>query len=170
MAQIAAVGTAFPEHSYRQPDVLQALKRVWRNIDLDHERLARLSRRTGVRRRHFALPLEAYHAGSSWGDCNTLWSDLAEKLGARAILDALGRAGLQVGDVGTLIFVSVTGLSTPSINARLVNRLALPVTVRRLPLFGLGCVAGDAGLARCADLVEPGRQERWCCLRWNSAR
>ena len=42
----------------------------------------------------------------------------------------------------------------PSIDARLVNRLGLPPRVKRLPIFGLGCVAGAAGIARAADYVR----------------
>jgi alkylresorcinol/alkylpyrone synthase len=49
--------------------------------------------------------------------------------------------------------VTVTGLATPSIDARVANRLGLPRHVKRLPVFGLGCVAGASGLARCADLM-----------------
>ena len=53
-----------------------------------------------------------------------------------------------------LIFVTVTGVATPSIDARLMNRLGLPPRVKRMPIFGLGCVAGAAGIARAADYVK----------------
>jgi alkylresorcinol/alkylpyrone synthase len=48
----------------------------------------------------------------------------------------------------------VTGVATPSIDARLMNRLGLPPRVKRMPIFGLGCVAGAAGIARAADYVK----------------
>src|SRR5262249_34974371 len=66
----------------------------------------------------------------------------------------LGRAELSAADVDALIFVTVTGVATPSIDARLMNRLALPSRVKRMPIFGLGCVAGAAGLSRAADYVR----------------
>ena len=53
-----------------------------------------------------------------------------------------------------MFFVTVTGLATPSIDARLVNRMGLRTDVKRTPIFGLGCVAGAAGLARAADYVR----------------
>jgi alkylresorcinol/alkylpyrone synthase len=70
------------------------------------------------------------------------------------VRDALEQSGLTVADVDSLIFVSVTGIATPSIDARLMNRLGLPPGVKRLPIFGLGCVAGAAGIARAADYVK----------------
>jgi alkylresorcinol/alkylpyrone synthase len=70
------------------------------------------------------------------------------------VLDALGKAGLSTSDVDALIFVTVTGVATPSIDARLMNRLDLPARVKRMPIFGLGCVAGAAGISRAADYVR----------------
>jgi alkylresorcinol/alkylpyrone synthase len=56
--------------------------------------------------------------------------------------------------VDHIFFVTVTGISTPSIDARLVNRLGLRPDVKRTPIFGLGCVAGAAGTARAADYLR----------------
>jgi alkylresorcinol/alkylpyrone synthase len=79
---------------------------------------------------------------------------VAEELGAEAITRALDAAGLRPADVDQLVFVTVTGLATPSIDAKLVNRLGLRRDVKRVPIFGLGCVAGAAGLARLSDLLR----------------
>jgi alkylresorcinol/alkylpyrone synthase len=153
MARIAAVGESFPAHYHTQMEMLEALKAVWKDTDADLRKLERLHRNTRVRGRHLALPLEAYRA-RPWGETNRLWIEMAEKLGAEAVTDALERAGLTVTDVDAIVFVSVTGIATPSIDARLVNRLGLRDDIKRLPLFGLGCVAGAAGLARSADLIQ----------------
>src|SRR5207237_1720112 len=67
---------------------------------------------------------------------------------------ALLRADLRPGDLEHLYFVTVTGLATPSIDARLVDRMGLRADVKRVPMFGLGCVAGAAGLARASDAVR----------------
>ena len=155
-ARILSVGEAFPDHHYKQSETLEALRRLWRDAGVDMGTVERLHRNTLVKSRYLALPIDEYGPGKSWGDLNDIWIRLAEDLGAKAALDALGRAGLAPADVGTIVFVSVTGLSTPSIDARLVNRLGMPATTRRMPLFGLGCVAGAAGLACCADLARAG--------------
>ena len=66
----------------------------------------------------------------------------------------MARAGLELAQIGALFFVSVTGVASPSIDARLINRMKLPTNLRRTPIFGLGCVAGAAGVARAADYVR----------------
>jgi len=148
------VGEAFPEHYYSQTDVVEALKRLWRDRDVDTATLERLHRHAGVDGRHFVLPLEAYDRPAAWGQTNNTWIRHAEELGATAVMDALDRAGCPVSEVGALVFVSVTGISTPSVDAKLINRLGLPASIRRVPLFGLGCVAGASGLARGAELAQ----------------
>ena len=85
---------------------------------------------------------------------NNAWIRTADELGQSAMCQALTRAGLQALDLDALIFVSITGVSSPSIDARLVNLMGLSPRIRRMPIFGLGCVGGAAGLARAADYVR----------------
>jgi alkylresorcinol/alkylpyrone synthase len=103
--------------------------------------------------RHLALPLDEYVALDSWGKANDAWIRVAQDVGAAAVRDALSGAGLTTGDVDALYTVTVTGVATPSLDARLVNRLALPTDTRRVPIFGLGCLAGAAGIARVTDYL-----------------
>jgi alkylresorcinol/alkylpyrone synthase len=152
--KIAAVGKAFPTHYYGQDELLDALRRRWALRHFNPERLERLHRNVLVGGRHLALPIEEYEQLTSWGQANDAWIRVAQEVGERAVRDGLERAGLTVDDVDTLIFVTVTGVATPSIDARLMNRLALPPRVKRMPVFGLGCVAGAAGIARAADYVR----------------
>jgi alkylresorcinol/alkylpyrone synthase len=152
--KIAAVGKALPPHYYDQDTLLEALKRRFTPRYFNPERLERLHRNVLVGGRHLALPIEEYDTLTTWGKANDAWIRVAQEVGAAAVLDALGRAGLAVDDVDALIFVTVTGVATPSVDARLMNRLGLPPRVRRMPIFGLGCVAGAAGIARAADYVR----------------
>jgi alkylresorcinol/alkylpyrone synthase len=75
-------------------------------------------------------------------------------LGRDAICRAITPLGIMPRDIDALFFVSVTGVASPSIDARLVNRMGLSPNIKRIPMFGLGCVAGAAGLARAADYVR----------------
>ena len=153
---IAAVSTAFPPNYYDQKTILAALSKRWTDAG-DGSSLAlvkRLHRNVKVHGRHLALPIEEYDRISTWGQANDAWIRVATDLGEEALRGALDRAGLQAEDVDAIIFSSITGISTPSIDAKLVNRLRLPARVKRMPLFGLGCVAGAAGLARAADYVR----------------
>jgi alkylresorcinol/alkylpyrone synthase len=152
--KIAAVGRALPPHYYDQDTLLAALRRRWADRYFNLDRLERLHKNVRVGGRHLALPIEEYSRLATWGQANEAWIRVAQEVGGEAVLDALARAGLAVADVDTLIFVTVTGVATPSIDARLINRLGLAPRVKRVPIFGLGCVAGAAGIARAADYVR----------------
>jgi alkylresorcinol/alkylpyrone synthase len=153
--RVAAVGKAFPAHYYSQEVLLDAFRRVWSKRLYNQDRLESLHQNVLVGGRHLAIPLEEYEKRvSSWGAANDAWIEVAQEIGEVAVRDALQRAGLSTDSVGCLIFVSVTGIATPSIDARLMNRLDLNPGVRRMPIFGLGCVAGAAGISRAADYVK----------------
>jgi alkylresorcinol/alkylpyrone synthase len=152
--KIAAVGRALPPHYYDQDALLLGLRHRWSDRLFNTERLERLHRHALVGGRHLALPIDDYAGLTTWGKANDAWIRVAQEVGAAAVTDALARAGLPAAAVDALIFVTVTGVATPSIDARLVNRLALPPRVKRMPIFGLGCVAGAAGIARAADYVR----------------
>ncbi|MEE8524014.1 MAG: 3-oxoacyl-[acyl-carrier-protein] synthase III C-terminal domain-containing protein [Thermoanaerobaculia bacterium] len=152
--RIAAVGKAFPDHYYDQDRLLAAFQRQWTREHYNPRRLERLHKNVLVGGRHLSLTLEEYEALETWGQANDAWIRVAQDVGERAVRDALERAGLGVDAVDALITVTVTGVATPSLDARLMNRLGLPAGVRRTPIFGLGCLAGAAGIARAADYVR----------------
>jgi alkylresorcinol/alkylpyrone synthase len=152
--RIAAVGAGFPDHYYDQEALVAALRTYWEARYFNVERIEQLHRNVLVGGRHLALAMEDYPALTTFGQANDVWIRVATEVGERAVADGLARAGLAVADVGALFFVSVTGLATPSIDARLINRMGLPAHTKRVPIFGLGCVAGAAGIARAADYVR----------------
>jgi len=151
---IAGVGKAAPAHYYDQETLIAALRSLWGRRHFNLDRLEELHRNVLVGGRHLALPIDEYERLGTWGQANDAWIRVAQEVGEAAVRDALAAAGLAPADVGALIFVTVTGVATPSIDARLINRMDLPPGIMRLPIFGLGCVAGAAGLARAADYVR----------------
>ncbi|MCU0304161.1 MAG: hypothetical protein MUC56_08905 [Thermoanaerobaculales bacterium] len=152
--RIAAVGSALAPHYYDQDALIAAFREHWAERHFNLERLEALHRNVLVGGRHLALPIERYRGLDTWGKSNDAWIEVAQEVGERAVRTALDRAGLTVADVDCLITVTVTGVATPSLDARLMNRLGLPPRVKRVPIFGLGCVAGTAGIARAADYVR----------------
>jgi alkylresorcinol/alkylpyrone synthase len=152
--QIVATATSFPSHYFLQGTVTEALKGQWDQGMENTAVLERLHSRTGVAGRYFSLPLEQYPPLDTWGKTNDVWIETAERLGEQAIDCVLAKAGVDRKQIGALFFVSVTGVSSPSVDARLVNRMGLSPRIKRNPIFGLGCVAGAAGLARAADYVR----------------
>lgn len=151
---IAAVASAFPRPYFEQSAVRAVLERAWSAQPEITRRLPKLLENCGVEGRHFALPLERYFELERFGQFNDEWIRVALELGEQAITTALARAGLEPRDVDLILFSTVTGLAAPSLDARLANRLPFRSDVKRLPLFGLGCVAGAAALARAHDFVK----------------
>jgi alkylresorcinol/alkylpyrone synthase len=100
------------------------------------------------------MPAEDYYNLATFGQANDVWIKVAQELGEQALCRALHHAGLEPRELGALFFTSVTGISSPSIDALLINRIGLSPNIRRVPIFGLGCVAGAAGIARAADYVR----------------
>jgi alkylresorcinol/alkylpyrone synthase len=153
------VGRALPPHYAAQDTVLATLKKIWAKGDQERSardlaRLETLHHAVEVEGRHFAFPVSTLEEERSFAQRNKSWIDAAVTIGERAASQALHDAALAPGDVDHIFFVTVTGIATPSIDARLVNRLGLRSDVKRTPIFGLGCVAGAAGTARAADYLR----------------
>jgi alkylresorcinol/alkylpyrone synthase len=150
---IAAVQSAFPAYRYRQAEFAQI---VADQVGLDPAQRARLEQlysNAGVDTRHTILPMAEYGALGGIGPANDRYIEEATDLGGQALRGALDAAGLAARDVDLLIVTSVTGVAVPSLDARLIPQLGLRADVKRLPIFGLGCVAGAAGLARLHDYL-----------------
>jgi len=152
--RIAATATAYPPYYFSQQEIVEAIKEYWGESFDKSSLLERLHYRTGVDCRYFSRPLDEYRGLDTWGKANDAWIEVSEELGEKAIDCALKFAGLSRDRINAIFFVSVTGVCSPSIDARLVNRMGLSRNIKRNPIFGLGCVAGAAGLARCADYVR----------------
>ena len=154
MSQVVSVAPAFPGHRYPQQDITDAFAAVVLPAGTDRGVLDRLHRATGVTHRHLALPLDDYVQLPGFGAANDAFIEVGTRLGAEAIGKALAAVGLTAADVDVLVTTSVTGIAAPSLDARLVPVLGLRPDVRRVPVFGLGCVAGAAGVARVHDLLR----------------
>jgi alkylresorcinol/alkylpyrone synthase len=149
--RIAGVGSAAPKYCYSQGAITNALKQLWAG-KLDRlELLDRIHSRTGVASRHLAFPLQRYAEFQSWGEINSAWLEVAEELSAAALDDALRQAGMERHELDALYVVSITGIASPSLDARLINRLGFRSDIKRTPIFGVGCVGGALGLTRAAD-------------------
>jgi alkylresorcinol/alkylpyrone synthase len=152
--QIVSTASAFPKHYYSQEMLLAALQQFWGDRIDNPNVLRRLHRHVGVDGRYLSIPKEEYLSMKTWGEANKHWIRTATELGEKAVGGALAGAGLSGHDLGAFFFTSVTGICSPSIDALLINKMGLCRNVRRVPIFGLGCVAGAAGISRAADYVK----------------
>ena len=153
MTRIAAVAPVLPEYAYPQAEITLELSRLISPDGGKRAVIERLHGAAGIATRHTALPLERYRELGSFGEANDVFIRVAAELAERALGDALAAAGFDAADVDFIMFTSVTGISAPSIDALLIPRLGLRSDVKRLPSFGLGCVAGASGIARVHDYL-----------------
>src|SRR5271167_2019830 len=153
--RIAGVGSAFPKYYYKQEVLVGALKNYWKDRLAQPGILDRLDESMKVDGRFTARPLDFYHNDmKTWGEANNVWIEVGLELGEKALCHALVGAGIEPRDLGAIFVTSVTGIAAPSLDARLINRMGLSPNIKRIPIFGLGCVAGAAGVSRAADYVR----------------
>jgi alkylresorcinol/alkylpyrone synthase len=153
MAHITAVEVALPPHVYSQEQITTQLVGRLARDTATQTVIERVHQATGVATRHLALPLEDYLSLESFTTANELYAEHALPLIVSAASAALDTAGLGPEDVDMVFFTTVTGLGAPSLDVALHTTLGLRSDVKRIPSFGLGCVAGASGLARVADYL-----------------
>jgi alkylresorcinol/alkylpyrone synthase len=154
MTRIAAVRGALPRNRYSQAEITDMAAQLCLPEGADRRLLDRLHAGAQVDFRNLVLPLDQYAKLDGFGMANDIFIAAAVDLGAEAIGAALEAAGLAPGDVDMIMMTSVTGVAAPSVDARLVGRLGLRPDIKRVPVFGLGCVAGAAGIARLHDYLR----------------
>jgi alkylresorcinol/alkylpyrone synthase len=171
--RILAVRSALPANRCVQAEFTEAFAARGRMSPAERSLLERLHAAAEVKTRHTALPLAECGRLIGAQAVNDRYIDEATTLGERALRAALGAAGVAPADLDLLIVTSVTGVAVPSLDARLIPLLGMRHDIRRLPIFGLGCVAGAAALGRLHDylLAWPGHTAallaiELCSLNW----
>jgi alkylresorcinol/alkylpyrone synthase len=145
---IAAVAVKFPPNRYTQDEAIGAL------TDFGGPEFRRFALSSGVEFRNTALPLSRYAQLSGFTEANDAYVEIALDLAEQAFLAALDEANVKPSEVDIVFSTTVTGLAVPTLEARLAARVGLRPDVKRVPLFGLGCVAGAAGTARMHDYLR----------------
>ena len=160
MPRIVAVGTAVPPFRYDQQEIRRSAFQHFQGNLSRVEKLLGVFDNVQVQQRFFCVPVDWFLQDHTFTEKNEEYIRWSQRLSIEAIEDCLDKADLRPADIDHLIFVSTSGMSTPSIDAHIINKMKFGPHTKRTPIFGLGCAGGAAGLSRCADLARGSPQER----------
>jgi alkylresorcinol/alkylpyrone synthase len=152
--RVLSVQGVLPEHRYPQAEITHAFTHTMLRSAVNESVVRRLHTNAGVESRHLVLPLERYGELADFTESNNVFINAGVELGARAVTDTLKAVGLTPQDVDLIVSATVTGLAVPSLDARVAALVGMRPDVVRMPLVGLGCVAGAAGVARLHDYLR----------------
>jgi alkylresorcinol/alkylpyrone synthase len=148
--EILSVATANPKHKVDQRAALEGAKAVFPHL----VRMEGLYTNTGIETRYCCEPYAWHQQPHGWEERTAKYQRHALALLEEVAVKAVAGAGLSLAAIDMLVVNTITGLAIPSLDARLMNRLDFRPTIERLPIFGLGCGGGVAGLARAARLAQ----------------
>ena len=155
MPVIVSAKAGFPQHFYPQETLLAAAQEEWApKRDSIVRPLEQFYTNVKVRGRYLAWPLERYKEPATFEERNNAYIETALELGEQTICTLLDELHISPGEIDQLTVVSTTGIAVPALDARLMNRIPFSQGMKRLPLFGLGCLGGAAGIARTADYLQ----------------
>ncbi|RHZ95649.1 type III polyketide synthase [Cereibacter sphaeroides] len=150
---LASLATAVPPHRVTQREAAEAAHGGFAARYDDFTRLAAVFETSGIRTRHLVRPVEWYLQQLGWEAPNAAYLEAAEALFIEAATAALERASLSAAEVDTVVTISSTGIATPSLEARVADRMGFRSDLERVPVFGLGCAGGVSGLGLGARLA-----------------
>lgn len=151
--RLISLATAVPPHVLDQREVALGAGKLFAGSYSDWSRLAPVYANAEIDTRHSCVPIDWYMSPHGFAERNQLFLDNAVTLLQTAAERALDDAGLRSDQIDGLVIVSSSGVATPSLDARLMERMGFRRDLMRLPIFGLGCAGGVLGLGRTAQLA-----------------
>lgn len=155
-----SLGTAVPAHVLSQDVVLSLAEEVLGPRYPQFERLRPTFQSAGIKRRYSVVPPEWFLEDHGWKDRNDAYLAGATSLFMDAASHALAAAGWSAAEIDCIVTVSSTGIATPTLEARAMAQMGFRSDVRRVPVFGLGCGGGVAGLSIAQSLAEARSTDR----------
>lgn len=160
MPRILSVGTAVPPYPFFQEDLRDLARLHFSQGIAEIDRLIQVFDTVQVKRRFFSVPVDWFGFDHTFSEKNNEYRRCAQDLSIQAVERCLSSAGVRPEEIDHIVFVSSSGMATPSIDAHIINRLNFDAHVKRTPIFGLGCAGGVAGLARACDLARSHASEK----------
>lgn len=159
MPKITSISTYQPPYTLQQANAEELTKELFYAKMPKLERYLKVFENGGIETRHFCVPPEWHRTNHSFEERNNLYIELATQYSVNVIQACLQNkaflaSSISPQDIDAIIFVSSTGIATPSIDARIMNKLAFSDRLKRIPLWGLGCAGGAAGVSRAHDFCQ----------------
>lgn len=156
MPSIASVSSFTPPHALNQSTTTEFARELFGESFQDIERLLNVFTNGQIEERQFAVPIDWFQEEHSLQERNDLYIELATSYSVEAIKRCLSQSvflkeEVDPVDIDAIILISSSGMSTPSIDARIMNVLPFSLHTKRMPLWGLGCAGGAAGISRAYE-------------------
>lgn len=118
------------------------------------DRLIQAFDNTGIVTRNFVKPLSYYGETTTFEERNDEYIKWSLYYAARAVNEVIDQSAINKADITDILFISTTGLATPSLDAQLINELRLNPHINRTPIWGLGCAGGVSGMAKANVIAK----------------
>lgn len=152
-AKLLSLSTSVPEHELRTEDVIVEATKIFGGRHEDFDRMMPVYANTGINMRYSVCSYDWFREEQGWPERSEAFVTGASHLFGVVSARALEQAGLDASQIDTIVMISSTGIATPTIEARVMSELGFRDDVNRVPVFGLGCAGGIAGLALAARLA-----------------
>ncbi|SFC46363.1 15-methylpalmitoyl-4-hydroxy-2-pyrone synthase [Bacillus sp. OV322] len=146
-------------NSIAQDTVMDFSRSIFGSAFKDIERLLKAFKNGEIENRYFACDLDWFNRDHTFQEKNEKYIELAAEYGAQAIQKCLInplflRDGINIEEIDAFFFISSTGISTPSVDAIIMNMLPFSPHTKRIPIWGLGCAGGASGLSRAYEYCK----------------
>lgn len=157
MVYIGSIGLGIPSNNLRQNEVKHLVKNIFNTKKL--HRLLPVFDNANIEQRQFVVDEEWIKHEHSFATANQYYFNYAKNLCIEAIDNCLKNKTLlnkpvSYNDIDMILFVSSTGIVTPSLDAYLLNERPFREDIVRIPMWGLGCAGGAMGLARASEWIR----------------
>ncbi|MEH7224355.1 3-oxoacyl-[acyl-carrier-protein] synthase III C-terminal domain-containing protein [Bacillus sp. JJ1566] len=159
MPKVVSVGICNPPNKIDQMKTTEFIKDLFYEHFPDIDRLIKVFANSEIEERYFSESLEWYGKEHSFEEKNNTYIERAVTFGKEAIRNCLENQKLLTkkmnpSEIDAIFFISSSGISTPSIEARIMNKMDFGPHTKRIPIWGLGCAGGASGLARAFDYCK----------------
>lgn len=154
MPSLAAISKIDFPFKTNQQDVKEYAKKLFAVSFPEVERMLNTFDHTEIATRNLCKSLDYYSQVHTFQDQNLEYIRLTLQYSVDAIEECISSAQINKDDITDIIFVSTTGLATPSMDALIINKMKFNQHINHMAIFGLGCGGGVSGYAKACTLAK----------------